>query len=132
MQFRITADANSSTGGEATISVSPEIIATGPNKNISSASVADNSIVYVNGVDGTSAQAVHNTAVAYTQDALTVVTVPQGRMDVPDSYEFVSKDTGIAIRVSKQGEIKNNLNFLRIDVLPGYRWFPEQAIRIIS
>jgi hypothetical protein len=133
MQFRITADANSDGGGLATVTVYPPINSdvTDPNRNVTG-SVLINSAVLVNGVDGTVTQVAHKVNTAYNENGLYVVTPRLARLDTPESSVFNDTESGLSLRVSKSAEILDNKNVIRIDLLAGYKWMGQSAVRLMS
>lgn len=133
MQFVVTADADSTAGGLATVTVSPSIISdtTDPNRNVTG-TVLEDATVLVNGVDGTSAQVAHKANVAYNENGLYVVTPRLAKLDTPESNVFNDPESGLSLRVSKSAEILDNKNVLRIDLLCGYKWMPQSAVRLMS
>lgn len=133
MQFRITADADSTAGGLATVTVDPVIISdvNNPNRNVTGV-VPEDGVVTVNGVDGTVTQVAHKVNIAYSMNALYCVTPPLAKLDTPESSVFKDTKSGLSLRVSKDATILSNTNTLRIDVLVGYLWIGSQAVRFMS
>ena len=102
-----------------------------PLQNVSALPAAGDVILFNN--RGTGAEPTqYKVNYAYGENALHVVTPPLAPLDVPESSVFNDGDTGISLRVSKSGEILNNKNIMRLDVLCGYRWIGEQAVRYHS
>lgn len=133
MQFVVTADADSTAGGLATLTVSPSIISdvADPNRNVTG-TVLEDSVVLVNGVDGTVVQVNHKANVGYNENGLYVVTPRLARLDTPESSVFNDSESGLSLRVSKSAEILENKNVLRIDLLAGYKWMPQSSVRLMS
>lgn len=126
-QFVVTADAASDGSGNATLSISPAIVATGATQNVS-ALPADNAAITVVGSAGASGGA----NLAYHKDAFTLVTVdlplPKG-MDM--SARASSKKAGLSIRLVRGFDIVNDVFVSRLDVLYGWKAIrPELACRI--
>lgn len=125
MQFVVTANANSDNGGALTISVSPSIISdtSNPNRNVSNA-IPDQSAVTVVGS--------HNVNVAYPARALDIVCPPLYKLQVPFSSVAVDPETGLSLAVTQTGDILGYQNYMRLDLLCGFQWHPQYAVRLIS
>ena len=125
MQFVITANASSTGGGAVTISVSPSIIsdATNPNRNVSNA-VPNSAAVTVVGS--------HNVNVAYPMRGLDVVCPPLYKLQVPYSSVAVDEETGLSLAVTQTGDILGYQNYMRIDLLCGFKWHPQYCVRVLS
>lgn len=129
-QFVVLADASSDASGNATISISPAIVATGAAQNVSN-TPADNAPITVLGAAST----ITPQGLAFTPDAFTFASA-----DLTDPSQFgawgaVAHDDqlGISIRVWRQGDIVNDAFPCRIDVLYGWQVVrPECAVRIAS
>lgn len=132
MQFVVTADADS-VGAVATVLVYPEIITDvdNPNRNVTG-KIPEDGVVKVNGVDGTVVQVAHKVNLAYSINALHLVTPPLAPLDSPDSTVFKDPTSGLSLRVSKTATVLANTNTMRIDLLAGYRWIGSQVVRHMS
>jgi hypothetical protein len=112
---------------QAVLAVSPQIY--GPLipelQNIDVLPLIGDSVTLVN-------NATYNCNIAYSDQALHMVTPPLPPLDVKESAVFRDKRTGCAIRVSKDADILTNKNILRIDMLVGWLWRPEMAFRAHS
>lgn len=133
MQFVVLADADSDGGGNVTITVSPSIISdvANPRRNVT-APIADNAVVSILGVTVPGTPVTYNVNTAYSARGLDIVIPPLERLDVVDSYVKTDTDANVSIRVSKQGDILNDVNVLRLDVLCGFKWHPQYAVKLVS
>lgn len=125
MQFVITANASSTGGGAVTISVSPSIISDGsnPNRNVSNA-VPNSAVVTVVGT--------HNVNVAYPARGLDIVCPPLYKLQVPYSSVAVDPETGLSLACTQTGDILGYQNYMRLDLLCGFKWHPQYAVRVLS
>lgn len=123
MQFVITAAANSSGGGAVTISVSPAIILTGPLQNVNNA-VPSGAVVTV--------VPSYNLNVAYPTRGLDIVCPPLYKLQVPYCSVSVDPETGLSLTVTQTGDILGYQNYMRLDVLCGFVWHPQYAVKVIS
>jgi hypothetical protein len=123
---KFVVESTSISGGSGTITVSPEVIASGPYQNVSNA-VADNSAVsFATG----SADTTHNLALAYHRDAFTFATAD---LVMPDGVDFASRQVydGISMRIVRQYDINSDSFPCRVDVLYGYAPIrPQLAARV--
>lgn len=125
MQFVITANANSSGGGAVTISVAPAIVSStsSPLQNVSNA-VPHAAVVTMVGS--------HNVNTAYGRRGLDLVAPPLYKLQVPYCEVARDKATGLSLTVTQMGDVLNYQNQMRIDVLCGFAWHPQYAVRVIS
>lgn len=125
MQWVVTANASSSAGGAVTVLVSPIIISDtlNPNRNVSNA-VPDNSAVTMVGT--------HNVNVAYPSRGLDIVCPPLYKLQVPYASVAVDPETGLSLAVTQTGDILGYQNYMRLDLLCGFKWHPEYAVRVLS
>lgn len=125
MQFVITANANSTGGGAVTITVSPSIISdsTNPNRNVSNQINTGSAVTMVGS---------HNVNVAYPARGLDIVCPPLYKLQVPYSSVAVDPETGLSLAVTQTGDILGYQNYMRIDLLCGFQWHPQYAVRVLS
>ncbi len=125
MQFVITAAANSSGGGAVTITVSPSIVSSSasPLQNV------DNAIP--NGAAVTVVPS-YNVNIAYPARALDIVCPPLYKLQVPYASVSVDPETGLSLAVTQTGDILGYQNFMRIDILCGFQWHPQYAVKLLS
>lgn len=126
--FVVTADVNSDVSGNATIIISPAIIAGGAYQNCT-ARAADNSALTVK--TGTAATA-YAQNILWHRDAVTFVS-PE--MDLPSGMDYAAKSTladngGVSLRFVRGFDIVNNRRISRFDVLWGAAVIrPEWCVR---
>lgn len=128
-QFVVTADADSDGSGNATLSISPEIITSGAYQTVTK-SPDDNDAITVLG----SASTASPQGMAHHRDAFVLGTadlpLPQG---THQAARISDKQTGISIRMIWDYDSVNDLFICRTDVL--YGWVtarPQLACRIAS
>ena len=124
-QFVITAAANSDNSGNITIQVSPSIISdtNSPLQNVSNA-VLDTSAVTV--------VPSYNVNVAYPSRGLDIVCPPLYKLQVPYAAVSVDPETGLSLSVTQTGDIQSYQNMMRIDILCGFKWHPQYAVKVLS
>lgn len=125
MQFVITQAANSSGGGAVTITVAPTIIS-------SSASPLQNVDNPIPNAAVVTMVPSYNVNVAYPSRALDIVCPPLYKLQVPYSSVAIDPETGLSIAVTQTGDILGYQNLMRIDLLCGYLWHPQYAVKELS
>lgn len=125
MQFVVTANASSDGSGNITVSVSPSIISDtlNPNRNVSNAVPNDAAVTMVGS---------HNVNVAYPSRGLDIVCPPLYKLQVPYSSVAVDPETGLSLAVTQTGDILGYQNYMRIDLLCGFKWHQQYAVRVLS
>jgi hypothetical protein len=125
MQFVITAAASSSAGGAVTITVSPSIISStlSPLQNVSNAVPTAAAVTMVPN---------YNVNIAYPSRALDIVCPPLYKLQVPFASVAVDPETGLSLAVTQTGDILGYQNFMRLDVLCGFAWHPQYAVKLLS
>jgi len=125
MQFVITAAANSSAGGALTLTVSPVIISdtSNPLQNVD-IPIPNGAVVTVVGS--------YNVNVAYPARALDIVCPPLYKLQVPYASVAVDPETGLSLAVTQTGDILGYQNFMRLDILCGFKWHPQYAVKLLS
>lgn len=125
MQFVITAPASSSAGGALTITVAPVIVSdTGsPLQNVSNA-IPANAVVTVVGS--------YNVNVAYPSRGLDIVCPPLYKLQVPYASVAIDPETGLSLAVTQTGDILGYQNLMRLDILCGFQWHPQYAVKVLS
>lgn len=127
-QFTVLADADSNGSGQATLTISPAIITSGPYQTVSAAP-ADNAAITV--VSGTASTAYPQNLVMH-KNAFALVMCP---LELPDGVEFKAREThkGLSVRVVKQYDIANDDDIIRLDVLYGWKAiYPDLAVRLVG
>jgi hypothetical protein len=125
MQFVITQAANSSGGGAVTIVVSPTIISdtANPLRNVTNP-VPNGAVV--------TAIASYTSNIAYPMRALDIVTPPLYKLVVPEVYTAVDEETGLSLTITQAGDVPSYQNYMRIDILCGFMWHPQYAVKLLS
>lgn len=127
MPFVVTATANSDSGGNSTISISPSIVTTGPYQNVSTAP-ANLAGIAVKGLPN----AVLPQNIAFVKDAFGLVSVP---IELPDGVDFKAREMvkNVSMRIVRQYDINNNVTPCRLDSLYGTATFyNELGCRLTS
>lgn len=127
-QFVVTAPANSDGAGAITVSVNIE--GTGINSTAGDA-LQNVSGPVPNGAVVT-AYGSYNVNVAYPERALDIVAPPLYKIQTPFSAVSVDPETGMSLAVAQAGDIQGYQNFLRIDLLCGFVWHSQYAVKVIS
>lgn len=125
MQFVITSAASSSMGGAITITVSPSInsATSSPLQNVDGPVLTSSPVTVVPS---------YNVNVAYPSRALDICCPPLYKLQVPYSSVAVDPETGLSLAVTQTGDILGYQNFMRLDVLCGFAWHPQYAVKVIS
>lgn len=125
-QFVLTSDVASDGAGNATLPISPAIIAGGAYQNVT-ALPADNAAITV--VTG-NANTTYPQNLAYHKSAFTLATVD---LEIPKGVDMASRaaSDGISIRFVRAFDITNNQRLCRFDILAGFvAQRPEWATRV--
>ena len=125
MQFVVTAPASSDGAGNITVLVSPTIISntSSPLQNVDNP-VPDEGVVVMNQS--------YNVNVAYPSRALDIVCPPLYKLQVPYSSVAIDPETGLSLAVTQTGDILGYQNLMRIDILCGFKWHPQYAVKLLS
>lgn len=125
MQFVITAAASSDGAGAITIQVNPTIISStsSPLQNVSNA-VPSGAVVTMVGS--------YNVNVAYPSRGLDIVCPPLYKLQVPYASVAIDPETGLSLAVTQTGDILGYQNLMRIDILCGFKWHPQYAVKLLS
>jgi len=125
MQFVITQAANSNGAGAVTITVAPVIISStaNPLQNVSNP-IPSGAVVTV--------VPSYNVNVAYPARAIDIVCPPLYKLQVPYASVAVDPETGLSLAVTQTGDILGYQNFMRLDILCGFKWHPQYAVKLLS
>lgn len=125
MQFVVTAPANSDGGGNITISVSPTIISStsSPLQNVSNA-IPNNAVVTM--------IPSYNVNIAYPSRGLDIVCPPLYKLQVPYASVAIDPETGLSLAVTQTGDILGYQNYMRLDILCGFKWHGQYAGKVLS
>ncbi|MGI9492772.1 MAG: P22 phage major capsid protein family protein, partial [Geminicoccaceae bacterium] len=124
-QFVVLDDVTSDGSGNATITISPPIITSGPQQTCTAAP-ANNAAITPLGTEATG----YTQNLAFHRNAFALVTVP---LEMPDGVSFKARETheGISMRVVKDYDIINDDDIIRLDVLYGVKSiYPDLATRL--
>lgn len=120
-QFTVTTPADSDSGGNSTLSISPSIVTSGPYQNVSG-SPANNAAITV--------AATHTKNIAYHREAfaLAVVPLPTDAHGM-SAYQknMVNEKARVSLRMTRQYDITNDRNIIRFDIYYAVKCFPEYA-----
>jgi hypothetical protein len=123
MQFVITAAANSSGGGAVTITVAPAIISSGPQANVSNAIPNGATVTMVGS---------HNFGLAYIRRSFDIACPPLYKLQTPYSATATDPETGLSFSVVQTGDVTAYQNQMRIDLLNGFTWHQQYAVKVLS
>jgi P22 coat protein - gene protein 5 len=125
MQWVVTANASSNGSGQLSVQVSPSIISDtqNPNRNVSNVIPDDAPVTMVGS---------HNVNVAYPSRGLDIVCPPLYKLQVPYASVAVDPETGLSLAVTQTGDILGYQNYMRIDLLCGFTWHQQYAVRVLS
>jgi len=125
MQFVVTAPASSDAGGNITVQVNPTIISStsSPLQNVSNAIPNNAAVTMVPS---------YNVNVAYPSRGLDIVCPPLYKLQVPYTSVAVDPETGLSLAVTQSGDILGYQNYMRIDLLCGFKWHPQYAVKLLS
>lgn len=119
-QFTVTADATADGSGNMTLSISPEIVVTGPYRNVT-ALPADNALLTF--------QATHTKNIFFHKEAFALVTVNLPILaDNKSAWQknmVNPKGTNINMRMGRQANLYEDQELIRFDILPALGLFPE-------
>jgi hypothetical protein len=125
MQFVVTAPANSDGAGNIVVQVAPSIISStsSPLQNVSNP-IPNNAVVTM--------IPSYNVNVAYPSRALDIVCPPLYKLQVPYASVAIDPETGLSLAVTQTGDILGYQNFMRLDILCGFKWHPQYATKLLS
>jgi hypothetical protein len=125
-QFTVLSDVSSDGSGNATLTISPAIVTSGPYQNVSAAP-ADNAAISV--VTGTASTA-YPQNLCFHKNAFALVFAD---LDMPDGAAFKARESAdnMSVRVVKMYDIDNDRDVIRLDILYGVKTiYPELAVRL--
>jgi len=128
LQLVVTDFVSSSSGGALTVPVQLAGVGiisdpTNPLRNVTNP-IPDGATVNVVGS--------YNGNIAYPARGLDIVCPPLEKLQVPYCSVAVDPVTKLSMTVTQIGDITNYVNFMRIDVLTGWKWHPQYAIKALS
>lgn len=125
-RFVATANVSSDGAGNATIVMSPAIIAGGAYQNVTNRPADNAAMTVLTGSAGVGY--VQN--IMFAKDAFTLVTAD---LDLPKGTDMASRATadGVSLRFVRDFDITNNRRICRFDIIAGYGALrPEWAVRV--
>lgn len=128
-QITLTADVSSDGSGNATLPISPSLIATGASKTVSALPADNAAITWIGAANVLTPQ-----GIAFHKEAFAVAMVP---MDLPEGVHSAArstdKETGMSIRIVSQYNIETDKFVTRADIMYGWKaLIPQWACRIQS
>lgn len=125
-QFVVTANAAASAGGAATLSISPEPIATGPFQNVDAAPVDNAVLTFVGAASGT-----YDNSFFFHPDAFAFATAD---LDLPPNVDASRRaEEGISLRALRVYDPQNDASIIRLDCLYGFcALYPQLAAKVIN
>lgn len=128
-QFVVTADASSDGSGNATLSISPAIVSSGPTQNVSALPADNAALTFVQ-----AASTSHVSNLLYHKDAYVLgcadLEIPGG---VDMSARATDPESGLSLRMVRQYDINNDKFVTRMDILYGWKTVrPEFACKILG
>lgn len=127
-QFVVTADAlaNSSGGGTAELTISPEPIATGPFQNVDAAPVDNAALTFVGTASGT-----YDNSFFFHPDSFAFATAD---LDLPPNVDASRRaEEGLSLRALRVYDPQNDASIIRLDCLYGFcALYPQLAAKVIN
>lgn len=123
-EFVVLSDATSDGSGNATLTISPPIITSGPYQTVS-AGPGDGAAITPKGTEASS----YGQNMAFHKNAFALVTVP---LEMPDSAVWKARESydGFSVRLTKFWDGDNDFEAIRCDVLYGVKAiYPDLATR---
>jgi hypothetical protein len=124
--FTVLANVSSDGAGNATLSISPAIVVSGPYQNVSAAP-ADNAALTI--LTGTASTA-YPQNLCFHRNAFALV---MSDMDLPDGAAWKARESAdnLSVRVVKDYDIDLDREIIRLDILYGVKTiYPELAVRL--
>lgn len=115
-------------GGRVSITVEPAIISdvANPRRNVTQ-ELPNDAVITLLGAGTT-----YKNNFTYSPRGLDIVAPPLPKLNSIDSYVATDRDVNVSLRVNQQGDILNDVNILRLDVLCGFQWHGDYSTRIVS
>lgn len=129
MDFTVQNQVDSSAGGLGQVIVNPPIISdpADPYRNVSIPVVATMPVT-LEGAPGSR----YHVNPAYHPRGLDIVIPPMEVLDNVNTSVVTDRDLNVSLRVERQGSLLNDVNMLRIDLLFGFKWHDQYAVRLHS
>ena len=129
-QVVATANATSSAGGTATVSIAPTVETTSTDALRNCSGITDATKIS-SGTAVTISQN-YNANICYTDMGLYCAIPPLQPFGFAKSSTFTDTNSGISTRVSITSEVLNNLDIIRMDCQLAFVWNPEQMLVLMS
>jgi len=125
MTFVVQSNVDADGGGLATVTVSPSI-------NWDSTSTLQN-VDSRPGMGAAITRIASNTPnIAFTRSGLDIVCPPLPKLKTPECFVKYDEKYNIAIRLAAAADINESANLYRLDVLCGFAWHDQYAMRLYS
>ena len=111
-----------------TLNFLPALVTSGPYQNVSAGFTTASAVVWLTGTTAAQIQSPQN--LAFTRDALGLVTVP---LEIPQGVDFAARETyrNISMRVVRAYDINNDVFPTRVDILYGTAiYYDDLACRL--
>lgn len=132
MDFVVTADAASDGSGNATVAISPAIIASGAYQNVTNVP-ADNSALTTFGHASSYAGIQTAQNLVFHKSAIALCVVPLEKIDGQAMEVATDPETGLSVRLWTDGNILTGKGLKRLDILFGSKVIrPEFAARVVG
>lgn len=130
--FVVTSDVASDGSGNATIPISPAIIASGPYRNVSNVP-ADNSAITTFGHASSYAGVTAPQSLVFHKSAIALCVVPLEKIAGQNMTVATDDETGLSVRFWEDGNITSGKAIKRLDILFGSKVVrPEFAARVVG
>jgi hypothetical protein len=125
-QFVVTADTTASGAGAATVTVSPAIVTSGPQQNVTASPTNGGAVVIFGAASGA-----YDVSFAMHEDAFAFATAD---LDLPPNVEASRQSMdGLSLRALKVYDHVNDQSVIRIDSLYGFcALYPQLAVKIAN
>ncbi len=125
MTFVVTANVNSDGSGNATVPITPAIIwdSTSTLQNVTAQPAGSAPVTRV---------ASNTPNIAFTRSGLDIVCPPLPMLKTPECYVQYDPTYNVAIRLAAASDITESTNLYRVDVLAGFQWHQQYAMRLYS
>jgi hypothetical protein len=125
-QFTVLSDVSSDGSGNATLTISPPIVVSGPYQNVNAAPADNAALTIVTGSASTS----YAQNLCFHKNAFALV---MADLELPDGAAFKARERSrnLSVRVVKDYDIDADRDIIRLDILYGVKTiYPELAVRL--
>lgn len=132
MDFVVTADVNSDVSGNATIPISPAIIASGGYQNVTNVPATAQAVT-IFGHASSHANKICAQNLIFHKSAIALCVVPLEKIDGEEMTVATDPETGLSVRLWSAGNILSGKGIKRLDILFGSKVVrPEFAARVVG